>query len=46
MRCAIVMFLSVLWIPGQGFAKDYLVELFEEHYQEQQAVSLPANGIS
>ncbi|MFH2067712.1 MAG: hypothetical protein ABIK15_21090 [Pseudomonadota bacterium] len=38
MRSAIFLFLMIFCIPGQGFTKDYLVELFEEHYQEKMIV--------
>jgi len=37
-RSVIFLLVLTLWIPGPGFAKDYLVELFEEHYKEKMIV--------
>jgi len=34
----IIFVVLILLIPGQGIAKDYFVELFEEHYKEQMIV--------
>jgi hypothetical protein len=38
MRICVVVFIFCLAIPQQAFSKDYMVELFEEHYREKMIV--------